>query len=482
MTDFILAVVSFLIVLGPLVLIHELGHFIAARLVGITVLEFGIGFPPRALKLFEQGGTKFTLNWLPLGGFVRPLGEDYVKPVGEEATEKEREIYREYQAEMESVGKKVAKPKSVMEATPLQRIFFMVAGALMNFIGAFIILVIAAMIGRPILDSATITIVDTVEGAPAAKAGLQRGDIITQVNGKPVKLSDDATSIIKGSYNKGVDITYKHGDEVKTVHLDTAEGDFAITSDGVMITEIAKGSPAESVFRIGDRVTQVDSTKVTTTDELVRYVTAKAGTEIKVTIIRGSETLIQMITPRKSPPSGQGPLGISIEPPQPIDKAFGFAIGDREPSTTRVEKASFSEAVSMAADQFGGMVNRIVQAPVMLIRGTLSAAEARPVSVVGISQMGAQVTKQSIETGQAYPLLGFAAVISIALGITNLLPIPALDGGRILFVLLEILRGKPIDQEREGYVHYIGLMILLGLSALLIINDLINPIIIPGLK
>jgi len=93
MSDFLLAVISFLIVLGPLILIHEFGHFIAARLAGITVLEFGLGFPPRAVKLFEQGGTIFSLNWLPIGGFVRPLGEDFVKPVGDQATEKERAAF-----------------------------------------------------------------------------------------------------------------------------------------------------------------------------------------------------------------------------------------------------------------------------------------------------------------------------------------------------------------------------------------------------
>src|SRR5437868_15353973 len=100
MSDFLLAVVAFLVVLGPLVFIHELGHFIAARLVGITVLEFGIGFPPRMIKLFEQGGTEFTLNWLPIGGFVRPLGEDMIKPVGEGATEKERQAFEKPQREL----------------------------------------------------------------------------------------------------------------------------------------------------------------------------------------------------------------------------------------------------------------------------------------------------------------------------------------------------------------------------------------------
>src|SRR5215831_10497900 len=139
MGGFLLAAFAFLIVLGPIVLIHEFGHFIAARLIGVTVLEFGLGFPPRALKLFEQGGTIFTLNWLPIGGFVRPLGEDFVKPEGDDATEKERAAFEKYQAEMAELGQKRVTTKSLMEATPLQRIFFLSAGAGMNFVGAFVL-------------------------------------------------------------------------------------------------------------------------------------------------------------------------------------------------------------------------------------------------------------------------------------------------------------------------------------------------------
>ena len=103
MSDFVLAVIAFVIVIGPLIFIHELGHFLAARLVGVTVLEFGIGFPPRAIKLFEQGGTEFTLNWLPIGGFVRPLGEDFVRPVGEAATDAERAVVERRQGERQAV-------------------------------------------------------------------------------------------------------------------------------------------------------------------------------------------------------------------------------------------------------------------------------------------------------------------------------------------------------------------------------------------
>jgi regulator of sigma E protease len=119
MENFLLGLASFVLVLVPLVIIHEFGHFIAAKLSGITVLEFGIGFPPRALTLFRKGDTIYTLNWLPIGGFVRPYGEDFVKPKTEDEMSEDRR-------EIEERGIKNA--KSVFEATPWQRMFFMAAG------------------------------------------------------------------------------------------------------------------------------------------------------------------------------------------------------------------------------------------------------------------------------------------------------------------------------------------------------------------
>ena len=138
--DALSALVAFVLVLIPAVLIHELGHFFAAKLVGITILEFGIGMPPRAVKLFSHGGTDYTLNWLPLGGFVRPLGEDMVRQLGTEAVDEDRE---------EAERRGVKKTLSVNEAPPLARIFFMAAGALANFIMAFVVFVIIALSGVP---------------------------------------------------------------------------------------------------------------------------------------------------------------------------------------------------------------------------------------------------------------------------------------------------------------------------------------------
>jgi regulator of sigma E protease len=111
-----------------------------------------------------------------------------------------------------------------------------------------------------------------------------------------------------------------------------------------------------------------------------------------------------------------------------------------------------------------------------VISGALKPEDARPVSIVGMSQIGGAVIQESIQQGRVAPILDFIATISVALGFFNLLPIPALDGGRIVFVVIEIVRGRPIAPEREGLVHLIGLALLLSLSVLIILNDVINPI------
>ncbi|MEO0565800.1 MAG: site-2 protease family protein, partial [Chloroflexota bacterium] len=118
----------------------------------------------------------------------------------------------------------------------------------------------------------------------------------------------------------------------------------------------------------------------------------------------------------------------------------------------------------------------IASIPGQITSGQITAAEARPVSIVGISQVGGYFLQESIEQQRPIEILNYLAIISIALGFTNLLPLPALDGGRILFVLIEMVRGKPIPPERESVVHLLGLAFLLSLTVVIVINDIINPV------
>lgn len=359
---------AFFLILTPIILVHELGHFFVARRWGIKIEEFGLGFPPRAAKLFEQGGTLFTLNWIPLGGFVRPAGED----------------------DPDVPGGLSAAPKRA-------RFEVLVAGAAANFLFAIAVFWLAFVIGQPIVDESKAAIGAVLEDSPAMQAGLEPGDVIVEVNGKPV-----AAGIVDGQ-------------EVSPVEM------------------------------------------------LIAEIHANAGRPVEMVIDRQGELLTVTVTPRLPGEfaANEGPTGISLT----------------HPLTGETDAMGPIEAVGASVGAVWNVLHVTVSVPAMLIRGDIDPSMARPVSVVGISQIAGYAAESTATTGHWFPLLSFTALISVALGLTNLLPLPALDGGRILFVLLEAVRGRRVEPEREGMVHLIGMLLLLGLMVLIIIQDIINPII-----
>jgi len=344
---------AFALILTPIIFVHELGHFLAARFFGIRVEEFGIGFPPRAVKLFERGGTVYSLNWIPLGGFVRPAGED---------------------------DPTVA--DGLAGAPKLARFVTLSAGAAANFLLAFFVFWIAFMIGPT-----AVAVEDVQPGSPAMAAGLQNGDLILEVNGRLVETS------------------------------------------GVLVAEV----------------------------------TEHAGESIELLVQRGEALFPVTLVPRRAgeyDAETDGPMGISL----------GFGNSGH---LARGPLASMSASVR----SIGEIISLTVRAPLMLLQGEITAEQARPVGPVGISQIAGETAQYTATTGDWFQLLRITAFISVALGFTNLLPIPALDGGRLLFVLLEAVRGRRVEPEREGMVHLVGMLFLLGLMVLLIIQDISNPII-----
>ena len=347
---------AFILVLTPIILVHELGHFVAARLSGIRVEEFGIGFPPRALTLFKRGGTTYSLNWIPVGGFVRPAGEDDPTVSGGFASASKR-----------------------------ARFFTLIAGSGANILFALFLFWIAFMIGPPKFE---VSIPEVVPGSPAEMAGIRVGDVILEINGLEVETSD------------------------------------------VVIEEV----------------------------------TSAAGTPLEIVVRRDGELIPVVVTPRmpgEYDEATEGPTGIVIR---------------SDPSGGNIS-ADPIEAVGMAGQSIFDVVYGTLRAPLMLIQGQISASQARPVSVVGISQLAGAAAEETAQRRDLFPILWFAGIISVALGFTNLLPIPALDGGRISFVLVEAIRGRRIEPEREGMVHLVGMLVLLGLMVLIIIQDIVNPII-----
>ncbi|GMQ78008.1 MAG: M50 family metallopeptidase [Anaerolineae bacterium] len=347
---------AFILVLTPIILIHELGHFVAARLSGIRVEEFGIGFPPRAVTLFKRGGTIYSLNWIPLGGFVRPAGED------------DPDV-----------------PDGLASASKRARFFTLIAGSGANILFALFLFWIAFMIGPPRFE---VSIPEVVPGSPADRAGIRGEDVILEINGL-----------------------------------------------------------------------EVDSREV-----VIEAVTSSAGSPLEMLIRRDGEVMTVVVTPRmpgEYDEATEGPTGIVIR---------------SDPSGGNVS-AGPVEAIGMAGQSIFDVVYGTLRAPLLLVQGQISASDARPVSVVGISQLAGAAAEETAQRRDLFPILWFAGIISVALGFTNLLPIPALDGGRISFVIVEAIRGRRIEPEREGMVHLVGMLVLLGLMVLIIIQDIVNPII-----
>lgn len=347
------AVLAFFVVVGPLILIHEIGHFVAARKFNIKVDEFGLGFPPRLWTVFEHNGTKYSINAIPIGGFVRPAGEDDPNVEG-----------------------------GLASASKTARFVVLAAGAGMNMVAAYLILVVAFMSGwREMLPGATI--LEVQPDSPAAEAGLQVDDLVTAVDGEAIEYREI----------------------------------------------------------------------------LVTHIHDKLGEPVELDVERGGESLVLTVVPRATWPESQGPTGITVGSP------YEF------------KQYTPGEAFIGAGEELIFNVRLFFEIPFIIIRDKLPAEMLRPVSVVGISQMGGQAIDESIDEGQLFPILRLTSFISLALAMTNLLPLPALDGGRILFVLIEAVRGRRVTPEIEGMVHFVGVALLLTLMLFTIALDIVNPVV-----
>jgi len=468
MSNFLLGLASFGLVLVPLVIIHEFGHFIAAKLVGITVLEFGIGFPPRAKVLFTRNGTMYTLNWLPIGGFVRPYGEDFVRPKAPDELGADEQEIKE---------RGIKNPKSVFQATPWQRMAFMVAGPGINLLAALLLFVFVGLIGQP-FARADVTVYDIRPDSPATQAGLQQGDVIVAFNGHPVDSADQFNTLVKDNIGKPVTLVVRRNGQQFETNL-VANAIEPVGIERVYIESVQQDMPAYAAgLKPEDLIIAVDGIQITSVTQLQDYPRAHEGQPMTVTVQRGTQQLQIIVVPRKDT-DGVPRIGIGIAGVQP--SAIGLTAVNRD-ETTYTRSLGLGEAIKTGVDEFINIQKTMVQFARDLVQGKIALSAARPVSPVGIGQIGAPVFKQSLTEGKMYPVVLFAALLSIALAVTNLLPIPGLDGGRILFVVIELIRGKPMEPEREGLIHLIGVMLLLGIIFITVIMDIVNPINIGSMK
>ncbi len=359
----ILTLVEFILFFGLMLFIHEFGHYFVAKVLGIKVDEFGFGFPPRLAKIGKYKETEITLNWIPFGAFVRLSGEN--------------------DAEVEG---------GFSSASPLKRIAVLLGGPVMNLAaGVILFMVLFSQLG--IADTSKVVISVVENGSPAEVAGLQVGDLITEINQTPV----------------------------------------------------------------------------TSSETLIAMVKENIGKEITLNIQRGDSQLEAAAIPRENPPEGQGALGIGM--------------------TNPVAKTKWYQAVPLAFQATYQQIKLTLEMPGKLIRGEVSGEDARVVGPVGMYSMFSQARQEDesaattaassdVNTSNLMTLQLMIAV-AIALGLTNLLPIPALDGGRILFTLPELIFRRRIPPQYENAVNTIGFLALLVLMFFVTAQDIINPINLP---
>lgn len=444
-------IITALLIFTVIVVIHELGHFFLAKKNGIFVTEFSVGMGPRLItcvktdkkfdikflisgKEFEsrkgwQERTKYSWKLFPIGGSCMMLGEDEVL---------ERE---------DSFNKKGV----------WARFSVIAAGPIFNFILAFVLSMIIIGIGGIDLPY----IVNVYDGRPAQEAGLEIGDKVCSIDGKKIVLGRDVDlfSAFDIEDYDTVDIVIERNGEKQTITLDVNYESYLFgftysqTDTPAEIAEVTEEMPfANAGIKKGDVITAIDGTEITSGNALAEYiagVTVDENAKLEFTYERDGEESV-----------------VTVEPEFYEGKTLGMVVG-------KAEEVSPVKVVRYSVSEVRYWIVSTVRSLGQLIVGKLHAKDLT--GAVGIVDMVGGVIEQSQPYGLEIiiiSVLNMSVLLSANLGVMNLLPIPALDGGRLVFLLIEAIRGKPVDQEKEGIVHLIGFALLMVLMIYVMFNDI----------
>lgn len=356
-------ILLFIFILAIVVIGHEFGHFIVAKWNGVKVEEFGFGLPPKIWGFKPKGSeTEYNINALPIGGYVKLLGEE---------------------------GDNRDNPRSFASKKPWQRIAILSAGVTMNFIIAIIAFTVIGMLGSQ------------------------------------VAITD--SDIESGKY----------------------------TNISTMITSVSDNSPAkESDLRMGDEIRSIAGKKVVTESEVSKLIESNVGKSIEIEVKRGNNVLTKELTPRENPPEGQGATGIVIQ-------------------LTGLQKLGLFESIRLAFIRIYVIISTTLYVLGQMISSLFTGAKLPPEAEVTGPVGLVQVVGDVRDLGIGY-IITFIGLISTSLGFFNLLPIPALDGGRILFVIIEWIKKSPVNQKLENQIHMIGYSILMLLILAVTVKDIIK--------
>jgi regulator of sigma E protease len=428
------SILGIVIVLGVLIFVHEGGHFLMAKLFRVRVLVFSLGFGKRLLG-FRRGGTDYRVSLIPLGGYVRMAGD-----TPEEGRTGAADEF-------------LSKPK-------WQRFLILVAGPFMNLVIAVAFLAGLNVAGTPFVPMRP-KIGEVSPNKPAARAGLKAGDVIVAIDGEPVDDFDDVKLIVSTHAGTPLRLDYvRDGQRHTTTLTPVAEqrefglvGIAGIAAFTEPVVGVDPDSPAfRGGLRNGDRIVAANGTPVEQLTDLTPVFAAAKGAPVALVVQRGAQRIA---------------VNIPAAPDDPKDsfRGIGMPVEFRKLALGPAVTAAFNENVKMAKVSFM-TIGR-------LFRGEGSVKElSGPVAIARIS--GAAV-RLGIK-----PLLSLMALISLQLGIMNLLPIPVLDGGHIMILLIEGVVGHDLSLRVKERIQQVGFAALATLMLVVIYNDVITNVLRRG--
>jgi regulator of sigma E protease len=449
----IISVLTFIVSISILIGVHEFGHFWVARRFGIKVLRFSIGFGKPLFSWYDKWGTEYVLSAIPLGGYVSLLGER-----GTVVTPVERPLaYSE-----KPVGVRMA----VLLAGPLFNLLFAILAFWLVFFSGISVM-------APILG-------DVEKGSPAFVAGLKSGQEIVSVEGQStptwdsVKIAllrhlgeEKVLAIASKAPNAAtpekhiLDISHlRFLHNKKEVDFLEELGLVPLDPFPAVVGGLRSGLPAEEAgIKVGDRIIGVDGRPMSSRSALSHYIQAKTGVWIKLSVLRDQKTLVIPVRPiAHDLEDGKtvGFIGIEYEMPDELPKEF-----------VRVERYGVWDSLVMAYTRTQDYTLLSLQMIKKMIVGVVSPKHlSGPIAI-------AQYAGQSVSFGFEY-FLSFLAVISISLGVFNLLPIPILDGGHLAYCIIEIIIGRPVSERFQMIGLWIGGVFLIGVTLLAFYNDIVR--------
>ena len=420
---------AFLFVLGVLVFVHELGHFLAARRLGVRVLTFSLGFGPKIAKV-RRGDTEYCISVIPLGGYVKMAGENPDDP-------------------------RTGRPDEFLSKTKWERFQILIMGPAMNIILAVVVMAIVLAQGAdvPIYQDQPPVVGAVAPGSPAERAGIQRGDRILTVAGDEVETWDDLFLAVGTRPDREVALTLLRNGERQSVSLRTeSETRFEIGNIGVLpdinpiVLSVIAGRPAEKAgLKAGDVVLAVNGERMVTRTQFIEAISRNGEREIELTIEREEQQLRIRATPYKE--GDRGMLGLYVTEP-----TRSFTPGPLEAIQLSVKRNI----------EFGGLIFKTL--------GGLFVGETSPRQLMGPVAI-AQLSGESAQAGWI-ALFTLMASISLNLGLLNLLPIPVLDGGHILIMALEGVARRDFSMAVKEKMLLAGFVLLMMLMVTVIYNDL----------